>query len=147
MFTRRIGTFHQNCRRTGYTSVLIQLSSAVLYSIFTAINCFISLRWLGNVLQRSVHYLRTMCRHLELNGRNRQKKSQETAQKLKILKEKANGVIVRLYDEMEQSLVNICAEVRKKDARANTSILFPSILFLTNMMGYRFSPCLTPLNL
>lgn len=81
-------------------------------------------RWLGNVLQRSVHYLRTMCRHLELNGRNRQKKSQETAQKLKILKEKANGVIVRLYDEMEQSLVNICAEVRRNDAIADSSTVF-----------------------
>ena len=75
-------------------------------------NCVcVVLRWLGTVLQRSVHYLRTMVRHLELSGRKRQKKSHETARKLGTLKDRANGVIKRLFEEMEESVNDICGKV------------------------------------
>lgn len=68
-------------------------------------------RWLGTVLQRSLHYLKTMVRRLDMSDKDRQSKTQEVSRKLRALKEKANDVINFLYQEIDTAVEDISYQV------------------------------------
>ncbi|KAL4226199.1 hypothetical protein ACF0H5_014185 [Mactra antiquata] len=70
-----------------------------------------SYRWLGNVLQRSVHYLRTMVKSLDMSDKQRQKRTEVVSHKLKILNHRAADVIKTLYSGMEVAVSDVCNQV------------------------------------
>ncbi|XP_045166443.2 uncharacterized protein LOC123529918 [Mercenaria mercenaria] len=93
-----------------YVALLYGLMKLVDVSLDKRIKA--SYRWVGTVLQRSVHYLKTMVRRLDMGDKERQKKTEEVSAKLKTLKEKADDVIKSLYNEMEVAVEDISHQVR-----------------------------------
>ncbi|XP_052780393.1 uncharacterized protein LOC128217340 isoform X1 [Mya arenaria] len=93
-----------------FVALLHGLLSLVTVSLDKRIQA--SYRWLGTVLQRSVHYLRTVVRQLELNGRDRQKRSHETTKKLNTLEKKADGVVKQLTDDLNHSVNDVCETLK-----------------------------------
>lgn len=72
-----------------------------------------SFRWLGSVLQRTVHYLRTIVRGIDMSEHERDSKKIQTKKKLHALKTKAEAVTKKLRNEVDKAVHDICEKVRE----------------------------------
>ena len=79
------------------------------------------------MLQRSAHYLKTMSHRLDMGDKERQVKTQQVSEKLRILKEKADSVIMSLYNEMDVAVEDISHQVGRKFVHKISS--FQNIIF------------------
>lgn len=72
-----------------------------------------SYKWMENVLKRIMHFLKSVVIRLDMSERDRLSRLKKSKEKLDKLLSQSGQVIASLHVELQESIENVCVEVRK----------------------------------